>query len=97
MMNKGEIKAILVKHNIPVREGKSFTFALTRAEAELITRTYGWDITIMCKEYGMDSGCEGEICGANEPCTCWDEINLDDLNDDGTFDEDYETFEIWVG
>lgn len=37
--------------------------------------------SIMCKEYGPDND--------------WCEITKDDLNEDGTLDEEYQTFQLW--
>lgn len=60
-------------------------YRITKADVERIlneAKTKGTEPPeIMCKEYGEDD--------------CWVGIYPEDLNDDGTLDEDYKTFEMW--
>ncbi len=62
----------------------NFDTRITRAMAQRILFNgwhdkYGFDV--MCKEYGDDDD--------------WVGLSMEDLDEDGGMDEDWETFEVW--
>ncbi len=64
------------------KKATNFDVRITKEEAEyLLKENFGY--TIMCKEYGEDS-------------KNWVGLLPDDLNEDGTLDDDYKTFEIFL-
>ncbi|MES2409185.1 MAG: hypothetical protein V4509_02680 [Patescibacteria group bacterium] len=70
-------------------ETTNFDLRITKAQAEELLRlassrkggTYGMGFEVMCKEYGDDEE--------------WVGMSESDLNDDGTLDDDYQTFELF--
>jgi hypothetical protein len=80
-MTKQTIAGIEV--NVSNRKATNFHYRITKKEAERLVKEHKYELPfdIMCKEYGEDED--------------WVGMNIDDIREDGKFDDNYKTFEIW--
>lgn len=67
---------------VAVSKATNFDYRISKKEAERLLKEFGYDLPfdIMCKEYGPDED--------------WVGVVEEDLNEDGTLDDDYKTFEL---
>lgn len=67
---------------VAVSKATNFDYRISKKEAERLLKEFGYDLPfdIMCKEYGEDED--------------WVGVVVEDLNEDGTLDDDYKTFEL---
>lgn len=70
---------------VVVSKATNFDYRISKKEAERLLKEFGYDLPfdIMCKEYGQDED--------------WVGVVEEDLNEDGTLDDDYKTFELSGG
>lgn len=66
-----------------ISKGQNFEIRISKLEAErLLDEGLLLPFTIMCKEYGEDDD--------------WIEVTDEDLNENCVFDDEYQTFELWL-
>jgi len=84
------VQQALTDANIQFVDGSNFDLRIQKEDAERLIRGLRDGepiipdvyVSVMCAEYGGDD----DWCG----------MCAEDLNEDDCFDEDYQTFEIWV-